>query len=85
MGTAPIETLDNVRAQCARPHSASLASPLMLSPDMTFSGVCNDSGNLRGDTDEQAAERVIILWHRSHLIPCDVGHVSAATPHFSSF
>lgn len=52
---------------------------------MTFSGVCDDSGNLRGDTDEQAAERVIILWYHSHLIPSDVGHVSAVIPHFSSF
>lgn len=52
---------------------------------MTSSAVCNDSSNLLGDTDDLAAERVIILWYHSHLIPYDVGHVSTATQYFSSF
>lgn len=51
---------------------------------MTSAAVCNDSSNLLGDTDGLAVKRVITQWYHSHLIPYDVGHVSAVIPHFSS-
>lgn len=85
VGAAAAQSFDNAIMQRAHPHSASLASLFLLSPDMNTWAVCNDGSNLLGDTDERAAEGVIILWYHSQLIPYDVGHISTVLPHVSSF
>lgn len=60
VGITPVHAFNNAPTLCAPPQCIPARSSL-LSPDMTSSAVCNDSSNLLGDTDELAAEKVIIL------------------------